>query len=468
MAMTDETLGALRRAVHHAEEFLASLDQRPVGATASADELRARLDVGLAARGVDPRRVIDELVAATAGGLHASAGGRFFAWVMGGAVPSALAADWLTSAWDQNAALYAVSPAAAVVEEVAGAWLKDLLGLPAEASFAFTTGCQLAHFTGLAAARYRLLRNVGWDVNEAGLCGAPRVRVLASECRHATVDRAVRYLGLGARSLAELRTDTEGCVDADDLSAELGRGGGPAIVVLDAADLNVGAFDSFAALVPIAKAAGAWVHVDGAFGLFARASRAKRHLAAGIDAADSWATDGHKWLNLPFDCGMAFVRDRDAHRAALTISAAYVAAEGAARDEVDWNPEWSRRSRGFAVYAALRELGREGVEDLIDRTCAHAERLVSGMGSLPGVEVLWQPRLNQGLVRFRDLRPGACESDHDARTDATIRAINATGEAFFSGTTWRGKRAMRVSVVNWRTSDADVARTVAAVARVLG
>ncbi|MFN7963847.1 MAG: pyridoxal-dependent decarboxylase [Thermoanaerobaculia bacterium] len=466
--MPSPTHPALRRALHHAEEYLSGLEDRPVGAMVGVAELRARLGGPLGAAGMDPERVIDELVAATSGGLLGCAGGRFFAWVIGGALPSALAADWLTSTWDQNAALFACGPAAAVVEEVAGGWLKELLGLPEEASFALTSGCQLAHFTALAAARYAVLRAAGWDVHEAGLYGAPRIRVLAHRERHGSVDRAVRYLGLGRRDLVPLGTDAEGRVTPDALEAELGRSRGPVIVVLNAADLNIAAFDPFETLVPLARAAGAWVHVDGAFGLFARTSRAKRYLVAGVETADSWVADGHKWLNVPFDCGLAFVRDSAAHRAAMTVAASYIAPEGSARDEIDWNPEWSRRGRGFALYAALRELGSEGLEALVDRTCAHAAALVARIGALPGVEILWRPHLNQGLLRFLDPRAGATEADHDARTEAVIQAINQTGEAFVSGTTWRGQRAMRVSVVNWRTREADVQRTVAAVAGVLG
>jgi glutamate/tyrosine decarboxylase-like PLP-dependent enzyme len=253
----------------------------------------------------------------------------------------------------------------------------------------------------------------------------------------------------------------------DRLEAALRGGEGPTIVVLAAGDLNTGQFDPFGALIPIAKRAGAWVHVDGAFGLMARASAAKRHLLDGVELADSWATDAHKWLNVPYDSGIAIVRDRAAHRASMTVSASYLTPNDRVRDEVDWNPEFSRRARGFALYAALRELGRAGVAELIDRCSAHCRAIVAGIGALPGAEVLWLPELDQGLVRFLDQRNGATPDDHDARTDAVIAAINATGEAFFGGVTWHGRRAMRVSVVNWRTSDADVARTIDAVRRVL-
>lgn len=458
---------ALVRALEHATQYLTELDEHSVAATVELEELRARLGGTVPEDGTPAERVIDELVAATDGGHLGCAGGRFYAWVIGGALESALAADWLTSTWDQNAALYACGPAAAVVEEVAGAWLLELLDLPRDASFAFTTGCQLAHFTCLAAARYAVMRAAGWDVNEDGLFGAPPIRVIISDQRHGSIDRAIRFLGLGNKNVITAGTDAAGRMNVAALERCLEPAGGPTIVVLDAADLNIAAFDPFDELIPIAKRAGAWVHVDGAFGLIARVSRSKQDLMRGIDLADSWATDGHKWLNVPFDSGFAFVRDRAAHRASMTVSASYIAPEGRARDEIDWNPEWSRRGRGFAVYAAIRELGRRGLEELVDRCCQHAAGIVDGIGEIDGAEVLWRPTLNQGLARFVDSRPGASEADHDVRTDAVIAAVNRSGEAFFSGTTWRGKRAMRVSVVNWRTSADDVERAVAAVERAL-
>jgi glutamate/tyrosine decarboxylase-like PLP-dependent enzyme len=454
------TIEALRRALDHSVEHLQGLDKRSVAATVSLEDLRARLGAALSVNGTDPCSVIDDLVAHSAGGHLGCAGGRFFAWVIGGSLPSALAADWLTSAWDQNAGVSACGPAAAVVEEIAGAWLKELLGLPGEASFALTSGCQLAHFTCLAAARYAVLRDVGWDVNADGLFGAPPVRVITSDQRHMSVDRALRFLGFGNRSLLILPSEQNGRLDPGALQTAVAADHRPTIVVLNAGDLNIGAFDQFERLIPIAKAAKAWVHVDGAFGLIARASRSKQPLMAGIELADSWASDAHKWLNVPYDNGLAFVRDCAAHRASMTASASYITADGKARDQIDWNPEWSRRARGFALYAALRELGRNGLEDLVDRCCAHAHAIVMGIGALPGAEILWVPQLNQGLVRFLDLRPKATEEDHNTRTDSVIAAVNASGEAFFSGTTWRAKRAMRVSVVNWRTTADDVRRTV--------
>jgi len=462
-----QTYAVLDRAHHHATRWLDGLDTRSVAATTTLEQLRARLGVPLDEHGADPERIIDELAAATEGGLLGSPGGRFYAWVIGGTLPSALAADWLTSAWDQNAGMYATAPAAAIAEEVAGAWLLDLLDLPRDASFAFVTGCQMAHVTALAAAREGVLRAAGWSVETDGLFGAPRIRVLANATRHSTVDRALRFLGIGERAVCAIPTDDHGRVTEASLESALASNPGPKIVALAAGDLNTGVFDSFRRLIPIAKAAGAWVHVDGAFGLMARASGTKRHMSDGVELADSWATDAHKWLNVPYDSGIAIVRDRTAHHAAMTVHASYLYPSTEVRDEVDWNPEFSRRARGFALYAALRELGREGLADLIDRCCAHCHAIVTGIGALPGAEMLWEPELDQGMVRFLDPRPGATAADHDARTDRVIAAINATGEAFFGGVEWQGRRAMRVSVVNWRTSDTDVARTIAAAKRVL-
>ena len=453
----------LQRTLEHALTHLENLQRAPVGASATLAELRARLHRPLGDEGVEPGQVIDDLVADSAGGVLGSAGGRFFGWVIGGSVPAALAADWLTSAWDQNAALYACGPAEAVMEEVCGDWLKDLLGLPASASFAFVTGCQMAHVTCLAAARNALLARRGWDVERDGLMGAPRIRILSSGQRHGSIERAIRVLGLGTACVRDLPVDEQGCLQPDDLTQALGaEPATPTIVLLQAGDLNIGAYDPFATLIPIAHAAGAWVHVDGAFGLWAAASPARRHVLRGLEHADSWASDGHKWLNVPYDSGYAFVADVRAHRASLSHRASYLVHADEARDQIDWNPEWSRRGRAVATYAAIRQLGRCGIAELIDRTCAHAHAIVTRIGRLPGAAMMWEPQLNQGLVRFLDQRANATEADHDRRTDATIAAIVASGEAFFGGTTWRGKRCMRVSVCNWQTSEDDVDRAVAA------
>jgi glutamate/tyrosine decarboxylase-like PLP-dependent enzyme len=443
----------LQIALQAALDHLQSLDRGGVSATAGLEQLRARLRKPLNEESLPPEAVVEELVRDAKDGILGSAGGRFFAWVVGGALPAALAADWLTSTWDQNAGIYACGPSAAVVEEVVGEWLKDLLGLPQSASFALVTGCQMAHATCLASARHALLAQRGWDVERQGLCGAPLIRIFTSSEHHGSTQRAVQLLGMGSDQIQALPCNGSGRLSAAALEAAL-SGHQPVIVVLQAGDLNIGAYDDFETLIPLARRFGAWVHVDGAFGLWAQASSRYAHFLAGVSAADSWAADGHKWLNVPYDCGYAFVAHPEAHRGAMSHRASYLVHAEDARDQIDWNPEWSRRARGFASYAALRQLGRRGLSALIDRCCAHALALVQGIGALPGAEVLWLPRINQGLVGFQG----------DWRTDEVIAATIEEGSAFFWGTTWRGRRAMRVSVCNWQTTSADVDRAIAAVA----
>jgi glutamate/tyrosine decarboxylase-like PLP-dependent enzyme len=458
----------LAAALHHAVDHLTPTSSSSVAATADLATLRARLSLPLNESGQDATKIIEDLVKAVEGGIIDSAGPRFFGWVIGGSLPAALAADWLTSAWDQNAGLYATSPAAAVVEEVVGSWLKDLLHLPSTASFALVTGCQMAHVTCLLAARHALLAQRQWDVEEEGLAGSPPIRILTSTELHGSIIRAVRMLGLGEKHITRLPIDVNGRLREDGLVEALKVSPSqPTIVILQAGDLNIGAFEHFEKLIPIAKKHGAWVHVDGAFGLWCAASPRLRHLLNGAAAADSWTTDGHKWLNVPFDCGYAFVADPDAHRASLSHRASYLTHAQQARDQMDWNPEWSRRARGFATYAALRQLGRQGIADLIERTCDHAHALVTRIGSLEGAEIVWEPQINQGLVRFHNPHKDASPADNDAFTDRIIGEILASGEAFFTGTTWRGRRAMRVSVCNWQTSAEDVDRVVACVDRIL-
>jgi glutamate/tyrosine decarboxylase-like PLP-dependent enzyme len=455
---------AVTRAISHLEK----LDQDSVAATANVATLRSRLAKPLNNGPLAADLVVDELARDVQGGLLGSAGGRFFGWVIGGVLPAALATDWMTSAWQQNAALYVCSPAASVVEEVVGDWLKELLTLPLDASFALVTGCQMAHVTCLAAARHALLAKRGWDVESQGLFGAPPIRILTSSEKHGSFERAVRLLGFGTSQIQLLPTDDEGRLLASALEEKLqGDANSPTLVLLQAGDINIGAYDDFSDLIPIAKKYDAWVHVDGAFGLWVAASMHLRHLVKGIEAADSWATDGHKWLNVPFDCGFAFVADSQSHRASMASRAAYLTHASDARDQMDWNPEWSRRSRCFATYAAIRQLGRDGIAELVERCCKHAHSIVTRIGALSGAEMLWEPTINQGLVRFLDQSSNAAEEDHDRRTDAVIQEILKTGEAFFGGTTWRGRRAMRVSVCNWRTSDEDVERVVQAVAKCL-
>jgi glutamate/tyrosine decarboxylase-like PLP-dependent enzyme len=456
---------ALEVAFAESLKYLENLAHSPASFTADLATLRRRFAGPLPETGTPAVTVIAELVRDSAGGHIGCAGGRFFGWVVGGSLPAALAADWLTSAWDENCTLYASGPASAVAEEVAGQWLKEILGLPARASFAFVTGCQMAHTTCLAAARHGVLARHGWDVEEGGLCGAPAIRILSGDQRHGTIERSLRLLGLGRGSIVDLPVDSNGRLTVETLRAALEVApASPTIVLLQAGDLNIGAYDPFDTLIPLAHEFGAWVHVDGAFGLWAAASPAHRHLLRGVEMADSWATDGHKWLNVPYDCGYAFVADAESHRAAMSHREPYLTHAVEARDAIDWTPEWSRRARGVATYAALRQLGSRGVAEMVERCCRHAHAMVTGIGALPGVEILWTPVINQGLVRFLD----PSSDGHNAWTDRVIGRIVATGEAFFGATTWRGKRAMRVSVCNWQTSESDVERSVAAVSRVLG
>ncbi len=458
----------LERAAQLALTYLGGLDAAPVATTVPLAELRRRFARPLPDAGVDPVTVIEDLARDTAGGLLGTAGGRFYGWVIGGGLPAAIGADWLTAAWDQNAGLYAAGPAAAVVEEVCGEWLKELFGLPATASFALVTGCQMAHVTCLAAARHALLARAGWDVNRDGLAGAPPIRVLTSDAVHGTTVRAAKLLGLGTAHITLLPSDEASRLTPETLGGALAREPGrPTIVVLQAGDVNTGAFDRFPGLIARAHDAGAWVHVDGAMGLWCHATPRLRHLLTGVAQADSWATDGHKWLNVPYDSGYAFVAHPDHHRAGMEHRASYLVHADDVRDQLDWTPEHSRRARGFATYAALRELGRAGVAELVERNSRQAGELVTRIGALPHARAVAVSEMNQGLVRFHDPRPGATEADHDRRTDAVMAAINASGEAYFTGTTWRGMRCMRVSVSCWRTTQADVDRAVAAAATAL-
>jgi glutamate/tyrosine decarboxylase-like PLP-dependent enzyme len=451
--------GLLDATAAHATRYLETVGSRPIATTASLEELRARIARPLPEAATAPGQVIDDLVRDTEGGILGSTSGRFFGWVIGGTLPVALAADWLTSTWDQNAASNLTAPAEAIVEEVCGDWAKQLLGIPASASFAFVTGCQMAHTTAFAAARHKLLRDRGWNVEERGLAGAPPLRVLTTENRHESVIRAVRLLGIGADAIVYVPSDNHGRMNTLELDRVLrGSADAPTIVSLQAGDLNTGIFDPFAEACAIAHEHDAWVQIDGAFGLWVATSEKYRSLLDGAEQADSWATDGHKWLNLPFDSGLVFIADPAAHRAAFDQSTSYSVPVETLRNQKDWNPEWSRRGRGFPAYAALRALGRSGVAEIVERCCAHAGRLVTGIGGLAGAEIVARPVINQGLVRFR-----ARDGDHDRQTDDVIKRIQAKGVAWFGGATWRGMRVMRVSVCNWTTTDRDVDMAIASV-----
>jgi glutamate/tyrosine decarboxylase-like PLP-dependent enzyme len=438
-----------RQVAEYAGDFAETLETRPVRAEADVTELTAALGGPLPEEPVDPHAVLAALVEAVEPGLVATASGRYFGFVIGGAVPAAVAADMLTSVWDQNAGLYAGGPAAAVVEEVCRGWLAELLGLPSHVSAAFVTGAQMAHVTALAAARHHVLAQAGWDVPADGLSGAPPIRVVVGEQRHVTIDRALRLLGIGASSLEIVPADDQGRMLVDELPD---LGGRPTIVCGQAGEVNTGASDDLEAIADAASEAGAWFHVDGAFGLWAAASPELRHLVRGSERADSWTTDAHKWLNVPYDSGFAFCAHPDAHRAALGVTASYlVQADGGERDEMDWTPEFSRRARGFAVYAALRSLGRSGVADLIERSCAHARRFAELLEA-GGASILNDVVLNQVLVRFGD----------GERTREVIRSVQEDGTCWLSGTDWGGEHALRISVSNWRTTEEDVERSAAA------
>ena len=437
-----------------AVDFLESLPERPVGPPADVEALRAALGAPLTDHGDGDHGALRALVDGTEDGIVAMAGPRYFGFVNGGTLPVALAADWLVSAWDQNVAMHVMSPAVAVIEEVVLDWLRDLLRLPTGGSGAFVTGAQMANVVGLMAARHQVLDLVGWDVERDGLFGAPPVTVVVGGERHAAVDRALRYLGFGTAGVIELAVDDQGALDPSDLARVLGDAdGGPAIVCTQAGNVNTGAFDPIGEICAIAHEHAAWVHVDGAFGLWAAASDRHRYLLDGYEAADSWAVDMHKWLNAPYDCSVALTAHPDAHRAAMATAAAYLT-PGEHREPIDWNPEMSRRARAVPPWAILRSLGRQGVADMVDRFCALARRAADGFAAADGVEVLNDVVLNQVLVRF---------GDDDETTRAVIARVQEDGTCWVGGTVWQGRAAMRFSVSNWSTTEADIDRSLAAI-----
>ena len=455
----------LRLAADRGIRYRDALPGARVTPTASADSLRAALGGPAPDAPSAPEAVLTRLAdVVEAGGLMGMGSGRFFGFVIGGAVPAALAADWLVSAWDQNAGLFAPTPGVAVVEEIAGRWVVEMLGLPPHASFAFVTGGQMANTTALAAARQHVLAQVGWDVEADGLAGAPPIRLVVGDEVHVTVPRGARLLGLGTRTMERVAVDGNGAMVPAALEQVLAsRLPGPTIVCCQTGNVNTGALDPVGPLAEIAHRHGAWLHVDGAIGLWAAASRPSR--LPGLDLADSWSTDAHKWLNVPYDCGITICAHPDAHRAAMTVTASYLvqAAPGTDRDPVDWNPEFSRRARSLPVYAALATLGRTGVAEIVDRCCAHARRFADRLGSTPGVVVLNDVVLNQVLVRF--LAASGTEADHDARTRAVIAAVQREGTCWLGGSTWRGQAVMRISVSSAATTTEDVDASVDAILR---
>ena len=452
----DDRARALDAAAAHARRFLTTVDQRPVAAQADAVAIREALGGDLPAHGEDPAAVIAALADGADPGLVASAGPRHFGFVIGGALPAALAADWLVSAWDQCAAFHSLSPAAAAIEDVCAAWALDLLGLPAEASVGFVTGGQGANTTALAAARHAVLARAGWDVEQDGLTGAPRVTVVCGEQAHATIYTALRLLGLGAGSAIRVAADGQGRMRPEALADALADCSGPVIVCAQAGNVATGAFDPFEPIADLCERHGAWLHIDGAFGLWAAAAPSTRPLMTGAERAASWAVDAHKWLNVPYDCALAIVRDPAAHRGAMSLAAAYLVADPGQRDSTNYVPESSRRARAVPVYAALRSLGREGVAALVERCCAHARTMAARLAEVPGAAVLNDVVLNQVLVRF----PGGDDANR-----AIVDAVQRDGTCWLGGTVWNGEAVVRVSFSSWATTTEDVERSAAAIAR---
>jgi glutamate/tyrosine decarboxylase-like PLP-dependent enzyme len=442
-----------------AADFLRQLPERHAGAQATREELLAALRAPLSDDGEDPAAVIDALSRGADRGLIACAGPRYFGFVIGGSLPVALAADWLTSAWDQNAGIYATSPAASVVEDIAREWLLELFDLPRSSSVGFVTGGQMANFTALAAARHGVLRNAGWNVEEDGLAGAPPVHVVVSAASHITIHFAMRMLGFGTRALIKVDADGQGRMRAGALRETLRKLDGPIIVCAQAGNVNSGAVDSLRELAEIAHGRNAWLHVDGAFGLWGRATESRRALLDGCDLADSWANDAHKWLNVPYDSGIVIVRDSASHRAAMTLSAEYLQqTTGAERDNFDWVPEFSRRARAFPIYAAIRTLGRRGIAALIDGCCDRARQFAEILRRDKRISILNDVVLNQVLVRF---------GDSDDITRDVIARVQREGTCWLGGTAWQGNAAMRISVSNWSTTAEDVEKSCEAILRCL-
>jgi glutamate/tyrosine decarboxylase-like PLP-dependent enzyme len=447
-------VGLLHRTAQIAEEHLAGLADRPVAASLGYEDVLAALDGPLPETGDDADTVLEAL-AGIEPGTMATAGPRYFGFVTGGALPVTVAADWLVSTWDGPHFGRVVSPAGAAVEDVAARWVLEALGLPASARVGFVTGATMANLVGLAAARHRVLANAGWDVEEHGLAGAPHVRVVAGDEAHVSLLKALRILGFGSAGVVRVPVDANGAMQPGRLAAALRGGEGPAIVCAQAGNVNTGACDPMLPIVAAAREAGAWLHVDGAFGLWAAASPRYRSLVAGVDGADSWALDAHKWLNVPYDSGLAIVADAEAHAAAMSATADYL---GDPDGGLTKTPEMSRRGRALPVYAALRNLGSSGLAELVDRCCSHAARLARAMEGVEGASVLNDVVLNQVLLRF---------GDGDEVTARVVEEVVRSGEAWLGGTRWHGMGAARVAFSNWSTSDEDVDRLAAALERAL-
>jgi glutamate/tyrosine decarboxylase-like PLP-dependent enzyme len=457
----DENLERLlSRAAAHAIRYRSALRDDAGLPRTGYHEMRERLAEPLPETGIAPGEMLEELVALSEPGLMPMAGPRFFGWVIGASDPAGVAADWLVSAWGQNAGYHTPTPAAAAMEETAERWLLEILDLPRESSIGFVTGATVANGVGLAAARTRVLLDAGWDPDADGLFGAPPVTVLLGADAHSSVFSALQLIGFGYSRVEKIATDGQGRMRPEALAEEIGRHDGPKVVIAQAGQINTGAYDPFAEIIEIAHGAGAWVHVDGAFGLWARATEGHRHLTAGIEGADSWVTDGHKWLQVPYDSGFAIVRDREAHQRAMTQWSSYLPmiAQG---DRVPsaYVPELSRRARGTPVWAMLRTLGRKGVADLVERHCRLARQFAALLGAEPGIRIMNEVVINQVIANFGD---GDAEA-RKAATEAVIARVQQEGVCFAGGANWHGDWVMRLSVTSEATTEQDIERSAAAI-----
>lgn len=455
----------LHEVADHAADFLESLSQRRVGVTASPEHLLAALDRPLLNESVSAESVLSDLVRDIDKGLIASAGPRYFGFVIGGTTPASLAADWLTSAWDQNAQAYATSPSAAVVEEIVARWLIQLLELPAESSVGFLTGCQMANFTALSGARNAVLLRAGWDIDQNGLFSAPPIAVFMSDQAHSTVKSALRMIGIGSQNVHLIPSDDQGRMQVDALEDQLKTADGqPMIVSVQAGNVNTGAFEPIGAIADLVAGQNVWIHVDGAFGLWAAVSPRLRHLLRGLERADSWATDAHKWLNVPYDSGIVVMKRPSDHRSLKTARCAYAGPEMACRrDGSTWVPENSRRARAFVLYAAIRTMGRSGICQTIERCCDLSRQFAAEAARLPYVNILNEVVLNQVLLRFEP--PNI--QDIDAFHDTLVSEIQADGLCWVGGTQWKGRAALRISISNWSTDASAVAKSVRAVGAIV-
>lgn len=463
MNIEEGDFAAMELAAKLSAEYRRDMASASTTPTAGYGEIFARFDRPVPAEGTDGLAVIEELDGGARDGLRAIVSPRFYAWVNGHSHLAGVAADWLTSAWGQNCAGIPMSPSGAAVEAVAARWLLELLHLPAESSVGLVSGATIANFVGLAAARGEMLRRQGWNVEDDGLYGAPNLRVLIGADAHNTVFSGLRYLGLGEKRVTTIATDGLGRMLPGDLERALKSSSDPVIVIGQAGQINTGVSDPFAEIVPLVHDAGGWVHVDGAFGLWARASEKHRHLLDGIELADSMATDGHKWLQTPYDCGFVIVRHEEAHRRAMDMAASYLTRDNEQfRHPGAYVPELSRRSRGFAAWAMMRRLGRSGIARMVEEDIRLAQLMAKGMAQIPGVEVVNEPELNQFVVRFG---AGLDESEGDRLTQATVEQIQQDALAFMGTAMWRGRLIMRVSVCSIATTDEDARITVDAVRR---